>query len=152
MRFHNFAAIVHDHQTNVGCAAVKYRKKRFYYFYFVCNYSMRVLPRTKIYEAGIPYTGCMAGRSFDYPSICAKNEPISAVPYPDSGAISAQTYGRNRNRGQTQNRANNNNRQNTNQRRNNVRNIRSNGRTMNRRIQTQVQSSPVQIPLSLFFG
>lgn len=43
---------------------------------------MRVLPKRKVYVPGTPYTGCVAGRSFDYPSLCHKNERIKSVPYP----------------------------------------------------------------------
>lgn len=43
---------------------------------------MRVHPNRKVYEPGTPYSGCVAGRSFDYPSLCSKNEPIKSIPYP----------------------------------------------------------------------
>lgn len=80
-RFNNFATMVHDRQTHVGCAAVKYRKGKYYNFYLVCNYAVSARKGGKVYKAGIPYTGCTAGRSQVYPGLCAINEPIKAVAY-----------------------------------------------------------------------
>ncbi|XP_031624787.1 antigen 5 like allergen Cul n 1-like [Contarinia nasturtii] len=160
-RFHNFAAIVHDRQTHVGCAAVKFRKKRFYYFYLVCNYAMRVLPRRQIYETGVPYTGCVAGRSIDYPSVCAKNEPIFAIPYAEPFAVSpvrgqARGRGRKRNQVRASNRARKQNHSRngwTNRRNtvnNNNNNIRNNRRTVKRR--TQIQQTPNPFSFGFFSG
>lgn len=88
--------MVHDRQTNVGCAAVKFREKRFRYLYLVCNYAVRVLPRRKVYEIGTPYTGCTVGRNRDFPSLCANNEPIKAIVYPIVGQNTGQNGKNNR--------------------------------------------------------
>lgn len=43
---------------------------------------MRVLSNRKVYETGIPYSGCTSGRSTDYPSLCSIYEPIQAIAHP----------------------------------------------------------------------
>lgn len=90
--------MVHDRQTHIGCAAVRYKKGRYYYFYLVCNYAVRALAGGKVYTAGVPYAGCTAGRSKIYPGLCQIDEPIKAIAYPtpSSGVTSLRKTGRKR--------------------------------------------------------
>lgn len=73
--------MIHDRQTHVGCAAVRFKDRNGYKIYWVCNYSMRNLANRAVYVAGTPYTGCTSGPNKGFPALCSANETIVNVPH-----------------------------------------------------------------------
>lgn len=82
--------MVQDRQTHIGCAAVRFKDRKGYKIYWVCNYSMRNVANRAVYVAGTPYTGCKAGSNKGFPALCSANEQIVNVPHevdPDLVAV-----------------------------------------------------------------
>lgn len=92
--------MIQDRQTHVGCAAVRFKDRKGYKIYWVCNYSMRNVANRAVYVTGIPYTGCTSGPNKGFPALCAANEPVVNVPHeinPDLAAVDGESNVVNRN-------------------------------------------------------
>lgn len=85
-RYHDFATMVQDRQTHVGCAVVKFMKGSSYCNYWVCNYAIRNVRGYPVYVSGQPLSGCTLGRNKDYPSLCRPDEPIIPEPHTESSS------------------------------------------------------------------
>lgn len=89
--------MIQDRQTHIGCAAVRFKDRKGYKIYWVCNYSMRNVANRAVYVAGTPCTGCTSGPNKGFPALCAANEPVTNVPH-DLAAVDGKSNVLNRNR------------------------------------------------------
>lgn len=80
-RYNNFAVMIQDRQTHIGCSAVRFKDRNGYKIYWVCNYSMQNVANRAVYVAGTPYTGCISGPVEGFPALCSANESIANVPH-----------------------------------------------------------------------
>ncbi|XP_034122844.1 antigen 5 like allergen Cul n 1-like [Drosophila guanche] len=73
----NFAVMARDNNTFVGCAVVRFVRRRLEpQFLLACNYASNYLVDRPIYRAKA--MGCQRGADSKYPALCRRGEP-----YPD---------------------------------------------------------------------
>lgn len=72
-----FIIAVHENNTHVGCAAVRFSLDLYTHFILTCNFATSIVIGEPVYIAGRKAAdACKKRPAFDYPNLCADNDII----------------------------------------------------------------------------